>query len=148
MNKNILHFIRRLIIFSIGFFIYQLIEIIFRRYTFFEMGVLGGILLCLIDCINDKISWHLDLLVQGIIGSFFVTLTELITGELCKLLNHTVMWDYSSLSFNFDGVICLYFSIIWILGIVVADVINYYVLNVGECPHYHIWKYVIYFNER
>lgn len=152
MNDRLLCFMKKFILFSVGFCLYQIVEIVFRGYTFFEMGLLGGILSLTIDSINDKISWHIDLLLQGIIGSFIVTLSELIIGELCNLFNYKIMWDYSDLPFNFDGVICLYFSIAWIFvsifWIIIADVINYYVLNIGEKPHYHVWKYIIEFKTK
>jgi uncharacterized membrane protein len=41
-----------------------------------------------------------------------------------------VMWDYTNMPLNFDGVICVPFSLLWIglsiVAVIVADCINYY----------------------
>lgn len=53
------------------------------------------------------------------------------------------MWDYSNLPINFDGVICLPYSLLWILvsiiGIIVADAINYYVFKIMPVPYYKLF---------
>lgn len=142
MNKHVLLFIKKLILFSIGFFLYSLIEILFRGYTYFTMGILGGIILLLVDSINNKLSWNIDLIWQGVIGSFAITTCELVLGEILKILNISSMWDYSNMPFNYDGVICVPFSIIWIfisiIGILVADFINYYIFKEKPKPYYSV----------
>lgn len=142
MNKHVLLFIKKLILFSIGFFLYSLIEVLFRGYTYFTMGILGGIILLLVDSINNKLSWNIDLIWQGIIGSFAITTCELVLGEILKILNISSMWDYSNMPFNYDGVICVPFSIIWIfisiIGILVADFINYYIFKEKPKPYYSV----------
>lgn len=142
MNKHVLLFIKKLILFSIGFFLYSLIEILFRGYTYFTMGILGGIILLLVDSINNKLSWNIDLIWQGVIGSFAITTCELVLGEILKIFNISSMWDYSNMPFNYDGVICVPFSIIWIfisiIGILVADFINYYIFKEKPKPYYSV----------
>lgn len=142
MNKHLNYILKKLILFSVGFFCYSLIEVLFRGYTYFTMGLLGGIMLLLVDSINNYISWDIDLIWQGIIGSFMVTLTELVVGELIKAFMIEPMWDYSNMPFNFDGVICPQFSIAWffvcILGIFIADIINYYIFHEEPKPYYHV----------
>lgn len=58
------------------------------------------------------------------------------------------MWDYGNLPLNFDGVICLPFSLLWILlsivGIFVADAINYYVFEDTTLPHYILFGKVVF----
>ena len=45
------------------------------------------------------------------------TLIEWFTGKLLERMNHRRWWDYSSLPWNFDGYVCLPYSILWgILG--------------------------------
>ena len=106
------------------------------------MGAVGGISFLLFDQINNIISWNLDLILQGCIGSAIVTGFELIIGEGLKILNQTPMWDYSNMPLNYDGVICLPFSIVWIfitiLGILVADAYNYYLFREEPRPYYWI----------
>lgn len=142
MNKLLNYILKKFILFSVGFFCYSLIEVLFRGYTYFTMGLLGGLMLLLVDSINNYISWNIDLLWQGCIGSFMVTVVELFIGELTKYFMIEPMWDYSSLPLNFDGVICPQFSIAWIfvsiLGIIVADIINYYIFHEEPKPYYRV----------
>ena len=118
------------------------------------MGLCGGLALMIMDKINDYISWDIDIIIQGSIGSIIITFFELIIGEISL---HTdflpIMWDYSNVLLNFDGVICLPFSLIWIglsiIGILVADTINYYIINIQPCPYYKcMGKVVLKFRER
>ena len=53
------------------------------------------------------------------------TITEYLMSYFCELLFHFKWWDYSELSLNINGRICLYFSIIWgFLGILLIKYIN------------------------
>lgn len=53
-------------------------------------------------------------------GVAFATLVELIAGWLLDVLFHARWWDYSQLPLNFHGYICLEFSLIWGLAIVLV----------------------------
>ena len=105
----------------------------FRGFSYAISGIMGGIAILLLDKINDKISWNLDLLVQALIGSLLITSMELVIGLISKAGYLPIMWDYSNVPFNFYGIICLPFSLAWMLlsavGIFIADGINYYVFN-------------------
>ena len=142
-NLNKQNIIKYIVLLYTGFTSYITIECLFRGYSFAFMGVCGAIDFILIDSINNKVSWDIPLIVQGVIGSGIITFTELIAGELDKHILHIGMWDYSNMLFNFDGVICLEFSLIWILvsiyAVLVADFINYYLLKDGEKPYYIIF---------
>ncbi len=135
--------IRKLILFLVGFCLYITLEVCFRGYSFVLMGICGGIIFILLDCINEVLPWDTDILIQGSIGSAMITLTELIVGEGLKYLGLSQMWDYSNLPINFDGVICLPYSLLWILvsiiGIIVADAINYYVFKIMPVPYYKLF---------
>lgn len=122
---------------------YITIEVLFRGYSYPLMGICGGIAVLLLDKINDRISWDVDIILQGLCGSVLVTSFELIIGELAL---HTTlvpqMWDYSNTPLNFDGVICFPFSLAWfflsIVAILVADAINYYVFEELPTPYYKL----------
>ena len=145
MNKN--NVIKYVTLFLVGMCVYTTIEVFFRGYSYPLCGFMGAIDFILIDKINNKISWNMDLLLQGIIGSGIITLSELIVGLIDKYYLHLNMWNYSLLPFNFMGVISLQFSLIWILisiiAIFLADGINYYVFKEQPAPYYHIlkWKF-------
>ena len=138
---------RKVILFLVGFCAYITIEVCFRGYSYPLMGCCGGFLLLILDPINDKVSWNFDLFLYGCIGSVIVTGMELAIGEVWKLLNFAPMWDYSNMPFNFDGVICLPFSMLWILlsiiGIFVADAINYYVFEETIPPYYVMFNKIV-----
>ena len=136
--------IKFIVLFSFGFFAYMLIELIYRQYTFILMGVCGGIAIVLLDQINDKISWDTDILIQGACGSLIITFFEYVIGELFLNGVLPVMWDYSNVFLNYKGIICLPFSLIWvvlsIIAVIIADAINYYLLDDEEViPYYKLF---------
>lgn len=146
--------IKNIILFAVGYCVYIAIEVTYRGFSYPLMGLCGGLALMIMDKINDYISWDVDIIIQGSIGSIIITTFELIIGEISL---HTdflpIMWDYSNVLLNFDGVICLPFSLIWIglsiIGILVADTINYYIINIQPCPYYKcMGKVVLKFRER
>lgn len=146
--------LKNIILFAVGYCVYIAIEVTYRGFSYPLMGLCGGLALMIMDKINDYISWDVDIIIQGSIGSIIITFFELIIGEISL---HTdflpIMWDYSNVLLNFDGVICLPFSLIWIglsiIGILVADTINYYIINIQPCPYYKcMGKVVLKFRER
>jgi uncharacterized membrane protein len=134
------------ILFYVGFTTYISIETLFRGYSFLLMGIVGAICFLMFDKINEYIPWKMDLFLQGTIGSCIVTGFELIIGLLLQFLNLNPMWDYSMEWMNYKGVICPLFSFIWIwlaiIGIIVADCINYYLLWNGDRPVYQLLKFI------
>lgn len=150
MNKK--HILKYLILFLVGYCVYIAIEVTFRNYSFPLMGIVGAISFILIDRINEVMPWDTDLIIQSVIGSLIVTTFELIVGEGLKFFNQPPMWDYSSLPLNFDGVICLPFSLVWVLlsaiAILLADAINYYLLHEKPTPHYKILGFQFSFPKR
>lgn len=142
MKNNNKNYLRQLILFIFGFCIYITIEVCFRGYSYPLMGLCGGLALIILDSLNNKISWDMDLILQATIGSIVVTLMELIIGEAFLYLNLSPMWDYSNVPFNYHGVICLPFSIAWLLisivGIFIADAVNYYIFEDLPVPYYKV----------
>lgn len=147
INKNI-------ILFIVGFCCYITIETLYRGHSYAAMGCCGGLALVLLDKINNKISWNTDILIQGLLGSLLITLFELVIGEAALHFNFIpIMWDYSNTLLNFDGVICLPFSLIWfglsIVAIFLADAINYYVFEELPIPYYKLFgKTILTFKEK
>lgn len=144
--------LRKAILFLVGYSLYIAIEVTFRGYSFTLMGLCGGLLFIAIDCINEILPWETDLLLQGCIGSAMITLCELIVGTINQLYS-VVMWDYSNMPLNYNGIICLPFSLLWIalsiVAVVVADSINYYVFAEKPVPYYKLFgKTILKFKER
>lgn len=140
--------VKTVVLFILGYCLYVAIEVTYRGYSFPIMGCCGGLAILLLDQINNRISWDIDILVQGLIGSVLVSFMELVIGELAL---HTdlvpVMWDYSNIIWNFDGVVCLPFSLVWmglsIVAVIVADAYNYYVFGDMPTPYYKCFGRVI-----
>lgn len=144
---------KNFLLFYIGFTTYITMEVLFRGYSFPLMGLCGGIAIVILDKINDRISWDMDVIIQGLLGSLLITLFELIVGEISLHGYLPAMWDYSNLPFNYRGIICFPFSVLWIFvsifGIMVADAINYYVLEELPVPYYRLFgKRIITFKEK
>lgn len=144
---------KKIVLFLVGYCAYIAIEVSYRGWSGIVSGVMGGVAFVLIDAINDEISWDVDLLIQGIMGSAIITFFELTVGELIKINGLLPMWNYSNMPLNFDGVVCLPFSLVWIIisviAIFVADAINYYCLGDDEQPYYKLFgKEIIRFKSR
>ncbi len=78
-----------------------------------------------------------------IFGFVLATLVELIAGWLLDVCFHARWWDYSDKPLNFHGYICLEFSLIWGLAIVmVVKVFQKYVEN--QASHTPAtWEWVV-----
>lgn len=141
MNKNVY---KNVILFIVGFCIYITMEVMFRGFSYPLMGVCAGLLVIIIDKINDRISWDIDILAQSAIGMALITGMEYIIGTIFLNTNLLpVMWDYSNLPLNYRGIICVPFSVLWLLlsfiAILVADSINYYVFGEMPQPYYKLF---------
>ena len=55
-----------------------------------------------------------------LVGMAFCTFAELLAGWALDRLFHTRWWDYTEMPLNFHGYICLAFSILWGLAVVLA----------------------------
>lgn len=132
-----------LVLFIFGFMAYITIEVCYRGYSYPLMGLCGGIVILLLDQINDRISWDVDILLQGACGSLIITFFEFVIGELSLAGVLPVMWDYSNVFLNYKGIICLPFSIAWVfllmIAVILSDVINYYMLDGEDVPYYKIF---------
>ena len=88
-----------LILFLIGAFAYCGIEIIWRGYTHWTMGVLGGTCFILIGLINNShFFYHLmPFREQMVLGGLIVTVMEFIAGCILNLWLGLGIWDYSQM---------------------------------------------------
>ena len=112
----------------IGSIIYMSLEILWRGYTHWTMGVLGGICFICLGLINELLSWETPLVLQMFIGSIIITVLEFITGCIVNLWLGWNVWNYTWQP-NLWGQISLYSSIGWIglslVGIVLDDYIRW-----------------------
>lgn len=130
------------VLFVMGGLVYMSLEILWRGYTHWTMGVLGGICFICLGLINEILSWETPLALQMLIGGTIITILEFITGCIVNLWLGWNVWDYSNLPLNLLGQICLPFSILWYfisaIGIVIDDYIRYIYFD-EECPRYKLF---------
>ena len=123
----------------VGSIIYMSLEILWRGYTHWTMGMLGGICFICLGLINELLSWETPLALQMLIGGAIITVLELVTGCIVNLWLGWNVWDYSDLPYNFLGQISLFSSIGWIglslVGIVLDDYLRYWLFH-EEKPRY------------
>ncbi|MGN0666845.1 MAG: hypothetical protein ACI4KF_10010 [Huintestinicola sp.] len=114
MNFRRSAFNEGMIVFLTGGIIYSLIEIVFRGYTHWSMGITGG--LCyLILYRHFRAAPQEGLLTKCFFGMVIITSLEFITGCIVNLLLGWNVWDYSDMRMNFLGQICFAFSAAWFL---------------------------------
>ena len=140
MTEN--RFVRTLLMFLVGGFVYCAIEVITRGFSHASMFIAGGICFVFIGFLNEYVGDKVNMLVQMLISTIFITVVELITGLIVNVELGMKVWDYSLLPYNYKGQICILFTGIWFLLSYVAIILNKYIrywLMNGEKPKYKLW---------
>ena len=114
------------------FFIYSflgwVVEVAFHAVTqgkFVNRGFLNGPV-CPIYGVGMTVillvlgEWATKYWLVFLLGVAFPTLIELVTGWALEKFFHDKWWDYSSRKFNLKGYICLEFSLLWGLAVLLA----------------------------
>lgn len=122
--------------------LYYLMECMWRGYSHWSMYILGGVCGILLDLENEYLSWDTPLWKQMAIGCCIITTLEYITGSILINCFGLVVWDYSHLPFNINGIICLPYCILWFflssVGIILGDYLRYWIFN-EEKPRYKLF---------
>ncbi len=100
------------LVFIFGGLYYCFLEALFRGYTHWTMGVIGGACFLGLFIISIK-GRKQPLLLLCLKGSLLITALEFTAGSIVNLLLGWHVWDYSSLRFHLFGQISLLFSVIW-----------------------------------
>ena len=74
-----------------------------------------------------------------VMGTLLATAVELIAGWLLDVIFHARWWDYSDRPFNLHGYICLEFSLLWGVGILL--IIRVFQVHVTNCTQIIPTKY-------
>ena len=99
-------------VFLTGGSVYMLVEIMWRGYTHWTMGICAGI--CFIEIyLLEKYMQRTNVFLKCLYGALLITLNELITGCIVNLLLGWNVWDYSIVPLNFLGQICLPYIFLW-----------------------------------
>ena len=107
-----------------GGIIYMLLEVSWRGYSHWSMGICGGICFLGIYIFEEK-KKNCHYILKCLFASIFITANEFITGCIVNILLGWNVWDYSHLAFNLLGQICLLYSCLWFfLSIICFKVAN------------------------
>ena len=98
------------ILFIFGAIGYYSLEIIFRGYSHWSMGICGGICLVGIYFI-DKLQKNIY--IKALVSALLITLIEFSAGCILNLWLGLKVWDYGALRLQLLGQISLLFSMIW-----------------------------------
>ena len=134
--------IKNLLLIAIGGLVYCMIEMLFRGYTHWSMGIIGGLSFLFCGLVNEYFSMDLLVWKQMLICSVLITIIEFVSGCILNLYLRLNIWDYSNVPLNVCGQICLPFSFLWFLlslpAIVLDDYLRYWYF--GEEKPWYRWK--------
>lgn len=106
---------KSLLIFLTGAFGYGIAEILWRGYTHWTMGILGG--LCLLVIYNANLALkEIKLWKKCVCFAIIITFSELISGLIINKWLKLGVWDYSAIPLNIYGQICPLYSLIWFIS--------------------------------
>ena len=128
-------------LFWFGGSFYITLEVLWRGYSHWTMGVLAGIVFIAIGLLNEVWGWETSLILQTIVGVLIATVGEFVTGCVVNLWLGWNVWDYSNMWGNVLGQICPQFILLWIpitlIAIILDDVIRWRFFN-EEKPRYKV----------
>lgn len=101
-------------VYSLGAIVYCLIEVLFRGFTHWTMGLTGGAALLGIYSVNEKYK-DVPLYKRCFMDCGIITVLELLVGLLVNKVFRMHVWDYSARPLNLFGQICPLFSFLWFL---------------------------------
>lgn len=105
-----------LLVAAIGAVVYFAIEVMWRGWSHISMAVCGAICFSFFYFIESKIRFRrLPLIFKAVVGGIFISVLELIAGLVLNKALRLGVWDYSNVSHNFLGQVCLRMSIMWII---------------------------------
>ncbi len=128
--KSLKHdFFKSLILFLVGGVIYLILEILWRGYTHWTMGIVGGFSFICVGLINELFPMDMYMEYQACIASIMITVIEFISGCIINIKFGLNVWDYSMLPFNIEGQVCLLYTALWywlsMVAIVLDDGLRY-----------------------
>lgn len=137
--KYLLYVFEYLFLLILGGAIYYSIEVLWRGHSHVAMFFVGGMCFILIGLINEVIDWNMVFWKQMIIGDLCVLTLEFAFGVIFNIILKQNIWDYSDLSFNLFGQICLPFAILWLPIVAIAILLDDWVKFLffhGKKPQY------------
>lgn len=107
-------------IFTFSGALYVALEILFRGHSHIFMFLAGGICFLMLFKIYRK-NLHLSIPEKCIISAVIISIVEFLVGVIANLWLNLNIWDYSQLSGNVLGQVCILYSVLWgFLGIPIS----------------------------
>lgn len=100
-------------LFTVGSLGYEIIEIIWRGFTHWTMGVTGGFCCVCVHLIHTKSACGIIRRSLRCCGA--ITAIELVVGVIVNRVMKWNVWDYSEMKMNVLGQICPLYSFMWFL---------------------------------
>ncbi len=111
-----------LAVLAVGSASYSLIEIFWRGFTHWTMALTGGVCMMLIYAVHCGYSstamWK-----RCLAGCLIITTAELSVGFVVNILLGWSVWSYSGELFNFHGLICPLYTLLWFFLCIPADML-------------------------
>ena len=104
-------FLRGCILFYIGGTAYMILEFLWRGRSHGSMFLLGGLCFLLVGSGAARFQ-KIPIPIRPLLGAVVITGLELVTGWLVN--QDYRVWDYRDQLFQFQGQICLAFSLLWV----------------------------------
>ena len=117
-----------------GAMCYGGIEVAERGYSHISMGVLGAAAMMVIHELNgERRKGRIDIFSAVMISVLFITSGELLAGEILNRRMGMKIWNYRGIPLNFDGQICLMYSVVWLFlslfGIAADELIRRFIFR-------------------
>ena len=126
-THNIKIFIKYLILFLLGGYTYNGIEILWRGYSHYSMIICGGICFIYAGLQNEQVEWDYPFWKQVLRVEAFILSAEFITGCIVNLWLGLDVWDYSGLPGNILGQTCPQFALLFLPLSAIAIIIDDFV---------------------
>ena len=101
---------KKTVLFYLGGAVYFTMELLWRGWSHGSMFLLGGVCFLLLGQLGAHFP-RVPLWLKVMLGAAMVTALELGTGLLVN--RDFAVWDYRSMPYNYQGQICLNYSLLW-----------------------------------
>ncbi len=102
---------KNLMLFCLGGWAYQGLELLWRGRTHSSMFIAGGLCFLLVGHLN-RVQPRLSRLPRAVVGALIITMVELAVGLAVN--REYRVWDYRGQPGNYLGQICPQFTLIWV----------------------------------
>ena len=108
--KNLMKYI---LLLTFSGYAYVCMELLFRGRSDITMMFCASICVIPMIYLNNIFTYEVDYILQLALCMVFATFVEYIFGMIFNTDYH--IWDYRNMPFNIDGMICLPFSLLWMV---------------------------------